>query len=282
MDMGVYVHPKPVTAICDVKLFDTRYLPACTRGLRFFVLSLILTVVAACSTPPADHPPGEPWDPYENTNRAIHSFNKGVDRAVLRPVSNTYSGIVGDEVEDAISQFSDNLSIPGAVVNNVLQGNMKGATEDTYRFVVNSTLGFLGFFDVATEFNMPRATDADFGQTLAVWGVPEGAYVERPIFGPSTQRDSFGGLVDLFLNPLDYWIRDPEEYWTAGASVSSVLSQRSRFGSTIDSVLYESADSYAQSRSLYLQNRRFEVGDSSSEDLLDPFNDPFLDLEAAE
>ncbi|MEL7012759.1 MAG: VacJ family lipoprotein, partial [Pseudomonadota bacterium] len=174
------------------------------------------------------------------------------------------------------------LTIPRAVINNVLQGNMKGATEDTYRFIVNSTFGLIGFVDVATDLNMPAATDADFGGTLAVWGVPEGAYVERPIFGPSTQRDSLGSLVDLFLNPFDYWIRAPEAYWVAGADASSVLTQRERFGSTIDSVLYESADSYAQSRSLYLQNRRFEVGDSPSEDLLDPFNDPFLDLEAPE
>ena len=243
------------------------------------LMTMIVVTLAACSTPPANHPAGEPWDPYENTNRKIHSFNKGVDRAILRPVANTYSGIMGDEVEDAISQFSDNLSMPGAVVNNVLQGNMKGATEDTYRFVVNTTLGLFGFIDVATDLNMPDATDTDFGETLAVWGVPEGAYVERPIFGPSTQRDSFGNLVDLFLNPLDYWIRDPEEYWTAGASVSSTLTQRSRCGSTIDSVLYDSADSYAQSRSLYLQNRRFEVGSTVSDAYLDPYDDPYLDLE---
>lgn len=249
------------------------------RVLRAALLSLVLAVVAACSTPPAGHPGGEPWDPYEKTNRQIHEFNKDVDRAILRPVANTYSGIMGDEVEDAISQFSNNLSMPRAVINNVLQGNMKGATEDTYRFVVNSTIGLFGLFDVATDLNMPAATDADFGQTLAVWGVPEGAYVERPIFGPSTQRDSFGNFVDLFLNPLDYWIQDPEEYWTAGASISKRLTQRSRFGSTIDSVLYESADSYAQSRSLYLQNRRFEVGDSGSDVYLDPYDDPYLDLE---
>lgn len=236
-------------------------------------------LLTACSTPPAGHPPGEPWDPYERTNRQIHAFNKGVDRAILRPVSLTYSGIVGDEVETAISQFSDNLSMPGAVVNNVLQGNMRGAAQDSFRFVVNSTLGLVGLFDVATDLNMPEATDADFGETLAVWGVPEGAYVERPFFGPSTQRDSVGGIVDLFLNPLDYWIQDPEEYWAAGTSVSSVLTQRARFGSTIDSVLYDSADSYAQSRSLYLQNRRFELGDGSSDAYLDPYDDPYLDLE---
>ncbi|MEO0751166.1 MAG: VacJ family lipoprotein [Pseudomonadota bacterium] len=262
-----------------MKLSTSLTLINTARALRVMLLSLVVGTVAACSTPPANHPAGEPWDPYEKTNRSIHSFNKGVDRAILRPVANTYSGIMGDEVEDAISQFSDNLSMPGAVVNNVLQGNMKGATEDTYRFVVNTTIGLLGFIDVATDLNMPQATDADFGETLAVWGVPEGAYVERPIFGPSTQRDSFGNLVDLFLNPLDYWIRDPEEYWTAGASVSSTLSQRSRFGSTIDSILYDSADSYAQARSLYLQNRRFEVGNSGSDDYLDPYDDPYLDLE---
>ncbi|MEM6587485.1 MAG: VacJ family lipoprotein [Pseudomonadota bacterium] len=255
----------------------TRTAPA--RVLRGLLALCLVAMIAACSAPPADHPPGEPFDPYEKTNRGFHSFNKGLDRAVVRPVAYTYSGIVGDEVEDSISRFASNISMPRAIINNVLQGNMKGATEDTYRFVVNSTVGFFGLFDVATDLNMPAATDADFGETLAVWGVREGAYVELPVFGPSTERDTVGMVVDLFLNPLDYWIRDPEEYYVFGTGVSSTLTTRERLGQTIDGVLYESTDSYAQSRSLYLQNRRFEVGDSGSEVYLDPYDDPNLVLE---
>jgi len=122
MGISAYVHLRYVTATCNLKLFNSIIFSNAARKMRFGLMSIVLVTLAACSTPPADHPPGEPWDPYENTNRAVHSFNKSVDRAILRPVSNTFSGILGDEVEDAISQFSDNLSIPGAVVNNVLQG----------------------------------------------------------------------------------------------------------------------------------------------------------------
>lgn len=249
------------------------------RVLRGFFALFFLATVAACSAPPAGHPQGQPWDPYENTNRGFHSFNKGLDRAIVRPVAYTYSGILGDEVEDSISRFSGNISMPRAIINNVLQGNMRGATEDTYRFVVNSTIGLFGLFDVATDLNMPAATDADFGQTLAVWGVREGAYVELPVFGPSTERDTLGLVVDLFMNPLDYWIRDPEEYYVFGTGVSATLTNRERLGQTIDGILYESADSYAQARSLYLQNRRFKVGDSGSAGYLDPYDDPNLATE---
>lgn len=231
--------------------------------------------LAACSAPPASHPPGEPWDPYEESNRETHEFNKAFDRNVFRPVARGYSAFMPDDIETGISRFSFNLSIPGAIVNNILQGNMRGATEDTYRFVVNTTFGLGGVFDTATELGMPEATEADFGETLHVWGVPEGAYVERPIFGPSTERDLAGSIVDLFTNPLDYFIQDPESYYNAGLSVSSRLSERGRFSDTIDSVLYDSADSYAQGRSLYLQNRRFELGDSSGGAYLDPYDDPY-------
>ncbi len=197
---------------------------------------------------------------------------------MIRPVSHVYSGLLGDEVENAISRFSDNLSMPGAIVNNVLQGNMKGATEDTYRFIVNTTIGLLGFFDPATEFNMPDATQADFGETLFVWGVREGAYIELPFFGPSTERETVGLVVDFFLNPLDYWIRDPVEYYTAGARVSDILSTRQRFLRTIDGVLYESADSYLENRSIYFQNRQFVLGRQDADDYLDPYDDPYLEL----
>jgi len=96
MDMGVYVQPILITATRDVKLFDTSYLLARARGLQLLLLSLLLMTVAACSSPPADHPPGEPWDPYEQTNRAIHEFNKDVDTGLVRPVARVYSGIMGD------------------------------------------------------------------------------------------------------------------------------------------------------------------------------------------
>ncbi len=235
----------------------------------------LAAAVAACSAPGPDHPPGTPFDPYEKRNRQVHAFNKKLDRAVLRPVSRGYSAFMPDDIETAVGRFAFNLSLPQSVVNNILQGNMKGATEDTYRFVVNTTLGLGGFFDPATELGMPEATEADFGQTLHVWGVRQGAYVESPVFGPSTERDSAGKVVDLFTNPLSYVIDTPERYWGTAANVSAGLSQRARFSDTIDSVLYDSADSYAQARSLYLQNRRFKLAEGGTDAYLDPYDDPY-------
>lgn len=212
------------------------------------------------------------FDPREDQNRRTHEFNRALDRNVVRPVSLGYSAFMPDDVEDMIGRFAFNLSIPGAVVNNILQGNMKGATEDTYRFLVNSTIGLGGLFDTASELNMPQATDADFGETLHVWGVREGAYVELPLVGPSTERDAAGRIVDFFTNPLTYVLEDPESYYAGAANVSSRLSDRGRYSDTIDSILYESADSYAQARSLYIQNRRYELGGGSGAALDDPYD----------
>jgi len=242
---------------------------------RILAALALAGAVAACSAPGPDHPPGTPFDPYEERNRKVHEFNKGIDRAVIRPVSRGYSAFMPDDIETAVGRFSDNLSIPRSVVNNILQGNMKGATEDTYRFVVNTTLGLGGFFDPATELGMPAATDADFGQTLHVWGVREGAYIESPVFGPSTERDALGRMVDIFTDPLRYVVDTPDRYWGTAARGAAAMSRRGRFSETFDSVLYDSADSYAQTRSLYLQNRRFKLGAGQDTSYLDPYDDPY-------
>ncbi|WP_397542582.1 MlaA family lipoprotein [Roseovarius salis] len=242
---------------------------------RRLLAALALATLPACTTPGPGHPPGEPFDPYEESNREVHEFNRGLDRALIRPVSRGYSRALPDDIETAVGRFASNLSLPQSVVNNILQGNMRGATEDTYRFLVNTTVGLGGFFDPATELGMPEATEADFGQTLHVWGVPEGAYLVSPVLGPSTERASAGKLVDLFTNPLGYVIDTPERYYGTAARISNGLSQRARYSQTIDSVLYDSADGYAQMRSLYYQNRRFKLGGSANGAYVEDYDDPY-------
>ena len=139
----------------------------------------------------------------------MHAFNRDLDRKLVRPVSKGYDAAIPDDIENAILRFSQNTSLPGAIVNNVLQLNMRGAIQDTARLFVNTTVGLGGLFDPASEMGMPAATDADFGQTLHVWGAEEGAYIELPILGPSTQRDTFGTFVDFFTNPLSYVTEGP-------------------------------------------------------------------------
>ena len=249
--------------------------------LRFLfrpLAALTLAVaVGACASPGPDHPTGQPFDPYEAQNRKVHNLNRSLDKTVVRPVSKGYSSFLPDDIETVVGRFAFNLSLPGSIVNNILQGNGRGATEDTYRFLVNSTVGLGGFFDPATEMGMPGPTETDFGETLYVWGVREGAYIELPILGPATERATAGKVVDMFTNPLSYALESPENYYQTAASVSARLSDRGRFSDTIDSVLYESADSYAQSRSLYLQRRRFELGgrNGAGDAYLDPYDDPY-------
>jgi len=235
-----------------------------------------LILLAACAKPDPSRDTQKPFDPYEGQNREIHQFNRGFDRALVRPVAKGYTDVVPDDIENAIVRFAVNLSLPSDVVNNMLQLNMRGAIQDTARFVVNSTVGLGGLFDPASEMGMPAGTNTDFGQTLHVWGAREGAYVELPVLGPSTERDTWGMAVDLFTNPLTYVLDSPESFAGTAAGVSAGLSKREKFGDTIDSILYESADSYAQSRSLYLQNRRFELGGTESNTYIDPYGAPAL------
>lgn len=243
------------------------------RPLGQFLGPAAIVLLSACATPDRDVTRGAPFDPYEESNRKNHAFNKSLDRNVLRPAARGYSAFVADDVETAVSRFSENLSLPRSIVNNILQGNGLGATTDTYRFVVNSTLGLGGFFDPATELEMPENTDADFGETLYVWGVKEGPYIELPFLGPATGRDTIGSVVDLFTDPVSYVVPTPERFYGTAASVSSGLTARGRFSDTIDSVLYDSADSYVAARSIYLQRRRAKLGNGSDPAYLDPYDD---------
>lgn len=212
-------------------------------------------------------------DPYETQNRKIHAFNKGFDKNVFRPVSQGY-GVVPVEMRNTINNFSENLGMPGVAVNSLLQGDLRGTGLATVRFIMNTTIGLGGFFDAADELNIP-AHSTDFGETLAVWGAGEGAYIELPFFGPSTQRETVGFVVDFFTNPLTYNTIDGDaRIVPPTAAGASALNDRERFSDSFDSLLYDSADSYSQSRLIYLQNRRFELGQEADE--IDPFAiDPY-------
>lgn len=232
--------------------------------------------MTGCAAGPT--PQGDFNDPNEGLNRAVHGFNKTVDRALLRPASQVYGTVVPGPVRTGVNNFAENLEGPGDVVNSLLQGRIDKAGENTLRFAVNATMGIGGIFDAATFLGLPEG-DTDFGETLHVWGAGEGAYVEEPLRGPSTTRDSVGRVVDLFLNPFSYVLKPAHAEVATGAEALSIIGDRYRFGETVDSVLYDSADSYAQARLLYLQNRRFELGQEADSDdaFLDPYEDPYAE-----
>ena len=211
------------------------------------------------------------YDPFERLNRGTHAFNKGLDRNLLSPVSKGYTAVVPDPVKNGISNFASNLSLPGKVVNNILQLDMFAATSNTFRFVINSTFGLAGIFDPSDSMGLEER-DADFGQTLQRLGVGEGAYAELPIFGPSNMRDGIGLIVDMvLLDPASYTLKSPVTSYRTGSRVGEVLQKRQIYGDQIDEVLYESADSYAQSRLVYLQSRRFQLKDNPSDAYIDPY-----------
>ncbi len=235
-----------------------------TRFHRPATALAILPLLAACSVAPAGT---DINDPYEQVNRQIHAFNKGLDAAVIDPTAEAVN-LLPDIVKDGIINFSDNAGLPNAAVNGLLQGDFDGAARNSLRFVLNTTIGLLGFFDPAGTLGVDEV-DADFGETLAVWGVPEGAYQELPLLGPSTERDTAGFIVDLFLDPFQIFGFEPPLNETTVelfetdtiAEFAEIVVERGEFDESFDSI-YESADSYAQLRLIYLQNRRYELGDS--------------------
>lgn len=234
-----------------------------------------VAAAAACSAPGASGID----DPGEAQNREVHDFNRAVDRTLFKPASGAYGGVVPEPARQGLANFAGNLDLPSDVVNDVLQGRIGKAVENTLRFAINTTIGLGGLFDPARAMGV-EGDPTDFGETLHVWGVPEGAYDELPVLGPSTDRDTVGWVMDVALNPIRLVL--PGNGWavTAGASAASTLGDRYRFSGTYDSILYDSADSYAQARLLYLQNRRFELGQSAGTDgtddaFVDPYEDPY-------
>ncbi|WP_278922791.1 MULTISPECIES: MlaA family lipoprotein [Pseudophaeobacter] len=243
-------------------LIKTRYV--------FALVALVLSTAGCATQSPEAKAAGEVFDPYERTNRSVHSLNLAVDRFAFRPASKGYVAIVPPPMVNSFSYFAENLSMPGQAVNALLQGNPKMAGQALARFAMNSTIGFLGLANPASDFGMPEV-DTDFGETLAVWGMGEGAYVELPFYGPSTARDATGILVDFFTNPVGYARNNPADNISVYAEIVRRMGDRGTYSDTVDSILYESADSYAQARLLYLQNRRFQLGETAEISEIDPF-----------
>lgn len=228
-----------------------------------------MAVMTACTAP---QPGAEFNDPFEANNRVIHNFNKGLDRTVLRPAGQV-AAVIPDEMTTPVVNFADNVALPGMMANGILQGDIGGTSTNLMRFLINTTVGFGGLFDPAGAIGLAEES-TDFGETLAVWGLPEGAYVELPVFGPSTERDAAGRIVDLLFDPLQSVGTGTQLKYGTGTRAASLAITRGRFMETFDGVLYDSADSYGQARLAYLQNRRFELGEEPPEaSIIDPFSD---------
>ena len=221
--------------------------------------------------------PSVPDDPDEARNREIHEFNKDFDQALFGPTAEGAARGVPDPLESAIGNAVDNLEEPGDMVNYILQLRPEKAVESGLRFAINSTIGVLGIFDPATAMGLPDESTY-FGETLYRYGVPEGDYAEVPFAGPTTDRDTISFIVGGFLNPLSYVLLPQESAVVTALEIASVLFTRAQYADVVDAVLYESADSYAQTRQIYQDRRRYELGQEADDAaFLDPYEDPYAE-----
>ena len=248
-------------------------------GLKFIKSALFLlcaATIAACSPAPA---PDLAFDPLEEQNRSVHLANRDLDRIIVRPTSNAYGTVLPEPVRNGIGNFASNLGLPGMVLNDLLQFRIEDAGANTMRFLLNSTFGFGGLMDVATAAGLEERS-TDFGETLYVWGAPEGNYIELPFVGPSTERHAFGRVIDTIINPMNAVLPSPERGYATATGIAARFGDRYRFSDFVDSVLYESEDSYAQARLLYLQNRRFQL--SGTQEAAPDYFDPYEDIYGSE
>lgn len=198
-------------------------------------------------------------DPYEATNRAIFGFNQSVDRAVLVPVANAYRAVIPSTFRDMIHDFLQNLNSPIIFANDVLQGQPGLAGATLGRALINTTIGFGGFIDVAGKWGVPYHTN-DLGITLATWGVAPGPYLMLPILGPSNPRDTFGDIADGFGDPGNIVASDHHRLWAVFLrSTVSGIDERSRNIESLAEIERTSLDFYATVRSLARQRRAAQI-----------------------
>jgi phospholipid-binding lipoprotein MlaA len=194
-------------------------------------------------------------DEIEGSNRTVFGFNEGFYQYLADPITRGFEWLVPEPGRRAVHRFFLNLDNPVIFVNDVLQLAPLDATKTASRFVINTTVGVLGFFDVATPIGI-ESHDTDFGETMAVYGTPAGSYVVIPILGPSTARDTFGELVDALLHPA-VWFASPAQQvvirTSGGISQYDVEKQR------LDALRATSVDFYAAIRGAYLMDRDAKV-----------------------
>jgi phospholipid-binding lipoprotein MlaA len=197
-------------------------------------------------------------DPAEGVNRAIFKANLGVDRAVMKPVAKAYREHLPDAVQTGVHNVVQNLKEPAVAVNDLLQGNVGNAWQSVQRLAVNTTIGAAGVVDVAAKWGLPPHK-ADFGQTLGVWGVGEGPYIQLPLLGPSNPRDALGTAVDLALNPLTFVGGAPATYAGVATGGANAVDKRAEHLEDLDALERNSLDYYAALRSVYRQHREAEI-----------------------
>jgi phospholipid-binding lipoprotein MlaA len=241
------------------------------RWERSVAASLIALGVVACAEVPTDPAARaafeETNDPLEPTNRAIFEFNRQLDRYAIKPVAEVYHDVVPEPGRRALRNFLDNLKQPIVFANDVAQADFDRAFVTLARFMLNSTVGGLGLFDVATDQGYPRQ-QGDF------WGLPDGPYLVLPLLGPSNPRDAVGYGVDAFADPFSQWA-DSTAFDLSRLGAHGI-DQREQVLDSLDSIERTSLDFYATIRSLWRQKRLEELynGKPPNPDYQQLYQDP--------
>jgi phospholipid-binding lipoprotein MlaA len=206
------------------------------------------------------------FDPLEPFNRTMYGVNYVADHVFLRPIAYAYRDGVPDVIRSKVTNTLRNLKSPIVLANDLLQGEWDRAGDTSMRFLINSTVGVLGIFDVATEWGYPYHQE-DFGQTLAVAGIGDGPYLVLPLLGPSNSRDAVGTAVDWFFDPLRLYGAaqnpnwEPETSWTR-TGVSAVNTS-ANYLESLEELERSSIDTYATMRSAYGQIRRRQIANTT-------------------
>jgi phospholipid-binding lipoprotein MlaA len=225
------------------------------RRLLRITLPLLIAGLAGCASQQATmtDPERDPWEAY---NRKIHSFNMGIDKAIVRPVAKGYDAIMPDAPQRGVRNFFRNLNYPVTFLNLILQGKVEESLTATGRFLMNSTVGLAGFFDVATKVEIPEYKE-DFGQTLAVWGWKDSRYLVMPVFGPYTARDFIGRSFYGYFHPISYVAREYNNYIPLVVDLITLRAELLPFQAELDAA----SDPYVLVRDVYLQNREYKIYD---------------------
>lgn len=242
--------------------------------IKKFILILNLLLLSACASVPGGPAEG---DPFESYNRAMFSFNEGLDEYILRPVAEGYEAALPNPIKTGISNFFSNIGDIFVILNDILQFKFKQALEDTGRFIFNSTIGLYGLIDVATPMGLPKHKE-DFGQTLATWGVADGPYIVLPFFGPRTLRGTGGFIIESSLDPVYDIENDDSRYGTILLRTVDTRYKLLKASRIIDQA---ALDKYSFIRDAYLQNRKNLIydGNPPEEDLVPPPKTTTEDLE---
>lgn len=233
------------------------------RATRLAPWLAVLSLTIGCAGSPSRIT--EPSDPLEPFNRAVYRFNTDFDKAFVTPIARGYQTVTPEPVQRGVNNFFNNLDDITSFVNNALQFKMARAGSDAGRFVVNSTVGVLGVYDVATNMGLPSHKE-DFGQTLGYWGLDSGAYLMLPFLGPSSVRDAFGTAGDVFTDPLFHLdplfkVDEAPVYW--GLIALRLIDRRANLLAATDILEDAALDPYAFLRDAYLQRRHALVHDGN-------------------